>query len=195
MNSSINLNELWKKQSAAQPGMEELLAKWKKMKRASLRRIWLTNILFVLTSLFIILIWVEYNPQLFTTKTGIVLVILSMAVYGLAYNTQKPLIKEIDNSPSNKEYLEKLLALKSRQQFLHTTMLNLYFILLSAGLFLYMIEPTSPMTLTGRLFAYGLTAAWVLFNWFYVRPRMLKKQEGKIDSVIAKLKEIVGEMD
>jgi hypothetical protein len=195
MNSSINLNELWKKQSAAQPGMEALLAKWKKIKRANLRRIWITNILFSLTSLFIIWIWIGYNPQEFTTKTGIVLVILAMAIYGLAFNKLKPILKDIDNSTNNKDYLEKLLTLKSRQQFLNTTMMNLYFIMLSSGLFLYMIEPTAPMSFQGRLLTYAITATWVCFNWFYVRPKMIRKQEGKIDSVISKVKEIVREME
>ncbi len=195
MNSGINLNDLWKKQSALQPDKEELFAKWKKIKRSSLRKVFFTNLIFALTSLFIIWIWIEYNPQQITTKTGIVLIILAMAVYGLAYNQLKPAIKDIDSSSNNKEYLEKLLILKSRQQFLHSTMLNIYFIMLSTGLFLYMIEPTDLMSFTGRILAYGITAAWVLFNWFYIRPKMIRKQEGKIDSVISKVKDMIGDIN
>jgi hypothetical protein len=195
MSSNLNLNDLWKSQYAPQPAAETLIAKWKKTKRSNLRRVLFTNILFTITSLFIIWIWIAYNPQLLTTKTGIVLVILAMAVYGLAYNSLKPLIKEIDSSSGNKEYLEKLLLLKSRQQFLHNTMLNIYFILLSAGLFLYMIEPAMAMSVQSRILVYGITAVWILFNWLYVRPKMRKKQEGKIGELIAKVNEMIRDMN
>jgi Flp pilus assembly protein TadB len=91
--------------------------------------------------------------------------------------------------------LANLLSLKKKQQFLQTKMLNLYFIMLSLGVGLYMIEPTSNMTLFWAIFAYAITALWVLFNWFYLRPRQIKKQQKILNDMISKFENIQVQMN
>lgn len=73
---------------------------------------------------------------------------------------------------------------------MHTTMLNVYFILLSAGIGLYMYEYTSRMTMLWGIFAYGITLAWILINWFCLRPKQIKKQQSKLDEIITKFKKL-----
>ncbi|HNF48990.1 MAG TPA: hypothetical protein PLF48_06390, partial [Chitinophagales bacterium] len=82
--------------------------------------------------------------------------------------------------------LDNLLALKRKQQQLQTTILNLYFILLSSGILLYMIEPSLRMTVFWRIMSYALSIIWFLFCWFYLRPRQTKKQQSKLDELIKK---------
>lgn len=189
-NDNINLNELWQRQTANQLPTIDLLKKVNKYKTSNYIKIVLTTLTISLTSFFICWIWIDYDPQLFTTKLGIVLIILSMAIYGYSLNQLFPLLKKMDNTNSNAEHLEILLSLKKKQQFLQTTMLNLYFIMLSLGVGLYMIEPTSHMTIFWAIFAYGITALWVLFSWFYLRPRQIKKQQSKLNNIISKFENI-----
>ena len=118
------------------------------------------------------------------------IIILAMAIYGYSLNQLFPLLKKMDNTNSNAEHLANLLSLKKKQQFLQTTMLNLYFIMLSLGVGLYMIEPTSNMTLFWAIFAYAITALWVLFNWIYLRPRQIKKQQKILNDMIIKFENI-----
>jgi uncharacterized membrane protein YidH (DUF202 family) len=190
MDNNINFNELWAKQRSSEPNQEKLLLQIKKMKQTNLRKIVITNCLFLTTSVLIILVWVYFQPQFITTKIGIVFVILAMAIYLLAYNRSYSLFKDNMNSQSNRDYLNELLAIKAKQLFMHTTMLNLYFVLLSTGLSLYMYEYASRMTTFWGMFIYGITALWILVNWFYLRPRQIKKQQSKLDEIISKLQNI-----
>lgn len=147
------------------------------MKQSNLRKLVFTNILLIATSIFIISIWIHYQPQFLTTKIGIILTILAMAVFLFAYNNSYSLFKSDKNSQSNSEYLKDLLSIKAKQKFMTTTMLNLYFILLSTGIGLYMYEYTSRMKPVWGLVTYGITFIWILFNWLYLRPKQIKSKE------------------
>jgi uncharacterized membrane protein YidH (DUF202 family) len=195
MDNNINLNDLWAKQTSVIPNSENLMSEIKKMKQLNLRRLVLANFLLITTSAFIILIWIYYQPQWITTKIGIILIILAMAIYLLAYNKSYSLFRDRMNPQSNRDYLKDLLAIKAKQLFMQTTMLNLYFVLLSAGISLYMYEYTSRMTAFWAIFTYGITGLWVFLNWFYFRPRQINKQLSKLDEIISKIEMLNEQLD
>jgi hypothetical protein len=60
----------------------------------------------------------------------------------------------------------------------------LYFILLGLGLVLYMIEYALRMSLTGAVLTYGITCLWIAINWFYFRPRIIRKQQQNLNDTI-----------
>lgn len=186
MSDNINFKDIWAKQTSVAPNSEILISEIKKMKQSNLRKLVLTNLLLIATSIFIILIWIYFQPQLITTKIGIMLIILAMVIFLFAYNKSYSLFKSHMNSQSNSDYLKDLLAIKAKQRFMETTMMNLYFILLSLGIALYMYEYTQRMSTFWGIFTYGITSIWILFNWFYLRPKQIKKQRAKLDAIIAK---------
>lgn len=188
MNSNINFNELWEKQKTGEPNKEDLLSKINKFKKSNLKRLIIINLLLIITSLFIIFIWVYYQPQMITTKIGIVLTILAMVIFVIANNQSFALFRKTTTTQSNSEYMKNLIAIKAKQQFMQTTMLNLYFVVLSTGIGLYMYEYTQLMTAFWGIFAYGITSIWILFNWFYLRPKQIKKQQSKLNEIIGKFK-------
>ncbi|SDJ55879.1 hypothetical protein [Chryseobacterium jejuense] len=190
MDTNIDFKNIWKQQTSPKPNIEELINRLKKFKNENLRKLILTNILLIATCLCIAFIWYHYQPQLISTKIGIVLVILAMVVFLLAYNRMFTVFYKIDNTQSNHEYLQNLYLVKNQQKFMQTTMLNLYFIMLFSGICLYMYEYTSKMSSVSGILAYALTLIWIGFNWFYIRPKTIKKQEGKIDGLINKFEEI-----
>lgn len=190
MNPNINFNELWAKQKTGEPDIEDLLSKMNTFKKSNLKKLIITNLLLITTSLFIILIWVYFQPQMITTKIGIIVTILAMAIFVIGYNQSFVLFRKQTNTLSTTEYLKDLLAIKAQQEFMQTTMLNLYFILLSAGIGLYMFEYTVRMTAFWGIVAYGITSIWILFNWFYLRPKQIKKQQSKLDEMIGKFEEL-----
>ncbi|MEN2415819.1 hypothetical protein [Flavobacterium mesophilum] len=189
-NNNIDFKDLWKKQSVNQPDMEDLLQRVGQFKKASLRSLWKTNIMLLATSAFIIFIWIYYQPQFISTKIGIVLVVLGMVIYLFASNKLFGNYKDIDATQDNHEYLQKLVSIQKKQQFLQTNMMSLYFLMLTAGICLYMYEYASRMTILGASLTYGITLLWILFNWFYVRPKQIKKQQSKINSLIEKFEEV-----
>jgi len=195
MSDNVNFKELWAKQTSIAPNPENLIAEIKKMNQYNLRKLVFTNILLIATSIFIILIWIYYQPQLLTTKIGIILIILAIVVFLLAYNKSYSLFKNYRNSQSNSDYLKNLLVIKAKQKFMETTMLNLYFVLLSIGVGLYMFEYTSRMKPIWGLVTYGITFLWILFNWFYLRPKQINKQRAKLDTIISKFEMVTEQLD
>lgn len=190
MDTNIDFKNIWKQQTSNKPDLKELLGKLKKFKNENLRKIIIMNILLTATSLGIAFIWYRYQPQLITTKAGIILVILAMVIFLFAYNKMFMMFYKIDDTQSNSEYLQSLYLVKNKQKFMQTTMLNIYFIMLFLGISFYMYEYTTLMTLTSAVIAYAATFSWIALNWFYVRPKTIKKQEAKIDGLINKFEEI-----
>jgi Ca2+/Na+ antiporter len=188
--NNIDFKDLWKKQSVNQPDLSDLVARLSKFKKAALRSLWMINILLSVTSVFIVFIWIYYQPQFVSTKIGIVLTILAMVVYVFVYNKLMSDYKNIDAAQANQEYLQKLISIKKKQQFLQTKMMSFYFIVLTLGICLYMYEYASRMSALGASLTYGITLLWMLFNWFYIRPKQIKKQQEKINALIEKFEEV-----
>lgn len=189
-NNNIDFKDLWKKQTVSQPNIEDLLARLKQFKKAGLRTLWITNILLFATCAFIIFVWYYYQPEFISTKIGIVLTILAMVIYLVFYNRLLSSYKNIVTAQTNQEYLQKLILIKKKQQFMQSTMLSLYFILLGIGIGLYMYEYAVRMTIFWAVFTYGITLLWMGFNWFYIRPKQIKKQQSKLNDLITKFEEV-----
>ncbi|AWK03224.1 hypothetical protein HYN56_02900 [Flavobacterium crocinum] len=193
--NNIDFKDLWKKQSVSQPDMKDLLLRVGKFKKTALRSLWITNILLFATGAFIIFIWMYYQPQFISTKIGIVLTILAMVIYVLVYNRLLKIYNSIDAEQSNHDYLQKLIEIKKKQQFLQTKMMSFYFIALTIGICLYMYEYASRMSFLGASLTYGITLLWMLFNWFYIRPKQIKKQQSKLNSLIEKFEEVNNQLE
>ncbi|PBJ06667.1 hypothetical protein [Flavobacterium sp. ACN6] len=194
-NNNIDFKDLWKKQTVSQPNIEDLMARLRQFKKSAVRGLWVTNILLSITSVFIIFIWCYFQPQFISTKIGIVLAILSMAFYLFFYNKLMNKYKNIDTDQTNHEYLQQLIEIKKKQNFMQSTVLSWYFVLLMVGICLYMYEYASRMTVLYALIAYGVTLLWIGFNWFYIRPKQVKKHQEKINSLIAKFEEINNQLE
>lgn len=190
MDSNTDLKELWKRQSGPVPNSKEIFDKANKYKKSQIITLVRTNVLLVLTSVFII--WVVYNarPQMLSTKIGTIMVIMAMVIYLAVYNQIIPLLKKVNDNANINDYLQNLLKLKAKQRFLLTTMTNLYYVLLSAGMFLYMMEYTGRMKSAWSIVTYGLTFSWIIFSWFYFRKRAIRKHEKAMNELIEKFEEL-----
>jgi hypothetical protein len=195
MDNNIDFKDLWKQQAVNPPNIEELLSKLKQFKRVSLRKLIITNVLLIATSAFIVFVWYKYQPEFISTKIGIVLVIFAMMVYLFVYNKLGTFYKTIDGAQSNSEYLQKLISIKAKLHFLQSTMLSLYFILLGSGLCLYMFEYTNRMTLFWGIITYAIMLGWVGFSWFYLRPKEIKKEQDRVNGLIAKFEAVNKQLD
>lgn len=190
MDSNIDFKNIWKQQTSDRPSLEELLGKLKRFKKDNLRKLIIANIMLMATCAGIVFIWYRYQPQLAATKIGIVLIILAMAMFLAAYNRLFMGFYKIDATQSNTKYLQNLYSIQNKQKFMQTTMLNLYFIMLSSGICLYMYEYTSRMTIISGIAAYIAVFIWIGFNWLYIRPKTIKKQQAHLDGLINKFEEL-----
>ena len=190
MDSKLNFDDLWAKQTVNRPQMEELFSKLSKIRRKNLTKLIFVNILMVATIASIIFIWLYFEPRLITTKIGIVLTISGIIIYLFVYNLLLPHLLKIDENLSNSEFLKAIVQLKERQRFLHTTMLQIYFITLTLGISLYLYEYVSQLTFPWTVFAYPATLVWIGFNWFYLRPKVIGKEQDKLNGIIEEFENI-----
>ncbi|MCL8005815.1 hypothetical protein M8845_00095 [Gelidibacter japonicus] len=195
MSANIDFKNLWKQQEAEQPELSDLMLLLRSYKNKGLKRLVLTNVLLVMTMVGLVLIWYYFQPQLITTKIGLITTILAMLIFVLAYNTLFKYYKSASEFESNSAYLKNLITIKRKQKFMQTTMLQLYFILLSLGVCLYLYEYVKLMPTVVGFLVYALTLAWLAFNWFYLRPKTIKKQEKKLDILIKKFEMINRQLD
>lgn len=190
MNNKDNLKELWLKQTTEPPQMEDIFVKLTKMKRKKITVLIAVNILMAITIGVIIFIWLYFDPKFITTKIGIIITVLGIILYLFAYNQILPNLMKIRDDKNTNDFLESLLKIKKLQKYLQTKMLGIYFMTLSVGICLYLFEYVSMMTLTWSIIVYSLTLVWIGFNWFYLRPKIIQKENNKLDNVIENLEKI-----
>ncbi len=195
MNTDIDFKTLWNRGNANAPDVREIFAKAAQLQRRTRNKMIFGNMIpLTLTMVFISLVWVYYQPQMITTKLGLTLIIGAIAFFIMTSMGYLNLLYTNNTDSSANDFLLHFLKIKQKQERLGTTTLTIYFALLSVGIALYMIEYAKRGSLTFQLAAYGITFAWIAFNWFYVRPRTIKKQRAKINAIIEKLEAVNGQM-
>jgi hypothetical protein len=186
--TETNFKELWQAQNTtSNTDSKEIVLKAKHLQRKTRIKLLLSNLLLFATMLFIIGVVLYFKPQMITTKIGTILVLIAIIMQIATATKLITLIKESDTQTSNVEYLNQLLIIKIKQAVLQSSIMALYFILLGLGLALYMFEYVLRMTLLDGLLTYGITGLWIAFNWFYLKPKIIKKQQQKLNDSIAAL--------
>lgn len=185
-----NFNEIWQRQKTVVPNPEAVVEKARNVQRSVRRKILLGNITLAFTLVFIIAIVAYYKPEMATTKMGTLLVAIGIVMQIVASGGMFPLVRKTESAQSVAGYLAQMLLVRKKQAFLQTTIMGLYFVLLTLGIFLYLYEYTIRMSATGMLLTYGLTGLWFAFAWFYLRPRTIKKQQRQLNDIIRNLEGI-----
>jgi hypothetical protein len=194
METNIDLKKIWNTQKTETPEVEVLYVKANKLKSKSFLKLIVVNVTLLLTITFIGFIWYYYQPEFVTTKIGIVLTILALIIFLLPFNKQFSLLSKNKTESNSKEFLQQLIKLKESQVSQQTTMLNIYFIMLSLGIGLYLFEYVSKMTMTWGIFTYAITILWFAINWFYIRPKAIMKQNAKLNKLIAEFEKLNNQM-
>ena len=186
MENNLDFSKMWNEQNIVQADLHNIFNRIKKYRQKSLTQIVFANTVSILTTIFIVAIWYFAKPQFITTKIGIIITILAMAIFLYAYNKQFPLLKKLNETTNNKNYLNNLLELQQKQKKLHSKMVNLYFI---------MIEYVARMPLLWGIVCYIVVIAWFLLNWFYFKPKIIAKQQSKLNTLVEHLYNIQNQIE
>lgn len=190
MNDNIDFKALWGQQAATPPPVQDLIQLAQRFKKRKWFQLVGLNLLLIGTCFFIVGIWIYFQPQLISTKIGVSLSILSMALFMGFQNALLLLLKKENANLDNQAYLNLLLDIKSQQAFLQTKVLNAYFLLLFSGIALYLFEYVSRMSFPLGMSCYGLTFLWIAFNWFYLRPRIIKNRNLELNQLIEQFEQL-----
>jgi len=192
---NINFQDIWNKKSAEIPNITEIKSKAEKYRTKKLFSIIFQMGCLILSSAFIIYLWNIIDFKLFTTRLGFIFVLAAIGMYIYLYSQNINIIRKINPAISNQEYLTALKKLQKQQLYMQTKGISIYFILLSLGFAVYFYEFVLRMSLLGGILSYGLTFFWMAINWFFIRPRQIKKQNAKISAVIDSLEMIEKSFD
>ena len=195
MSNNIDFKALWDNGGKGPvPDASEIFKRGATLQRATRIHLLLTNTLLAATIILISWVGIHFKSEMLTTKIGLVFIIGSILFYMINTLGYISLLYKNNVEENTREYLNHLLQIKQKQERLNTTMTTIYFILLTAGLSLYLIEYAGRGGVVFRITTYGLTLGWMIFNWVYIHPRMIKKQRNGWGAVIKKLEEINAQM-
>ena len=192
---NINFQDIWNKKSADIPNIQEIKSAADQYKKKQLRfTIWhIFSLSF--TAVMIIFIWNMIDFKMFTTSLGIILILIALAMYIYLSSQNINVIRKINPSITNQEYLASLKKLQHQQIYMQTKGISIYYVLLTTGFAFYFYEFAMRMSTLGAILAYGLTFIWLAIAWFFLRPRQIKKQNEKISKVIDSLELIEKDLD
>jgi hypothetical protein len=186
MNNEKTLNQLWNKQNLNENPIQYSQVTGRK--RKLLINTFIQNILLLITITFLSFIWYYTTELTVTAKIGITFLIASSIAFMIANGRIIFLLKKANSGANNLEYLKELVSLKSKQFILQKTFTQAYFILLSFGIFLSMMGFGNGSPYSTMIFVIALV--WVLYTYFFVRPKKIKKQQHAFEEIISNLKRI-----
>ena len=190
MKGEIDLKKLWKQKQVITPSFTAIKEEFNKYKKEEKRKTILINFIGLFSISYFIFIGCFFSPELLSTKLGLLLVFLAIILFVIAYNITIPFVKSASIVENASCYLEQVLAFKKKQAFLQGSMLSAYFILLSLGIALFMYEYVIRINGLMLVVSYFVLGVWIAINWFYFRPKTIKKTQSKLNSLIAKYKDV-----
>lgn len=187
---------VWQGQPKLEPAAVDDVLKQVKKGMSNLTRnlFWsITGMLLALTGIMAVALFFVF--QSWVTYTGIALILSTMVVYVIMMIRDYRLIHKQDLTNNPSAYLEGLKEYQRSRATIYGWMYYLYVLLLSIGLTLYFFEVLQSASTTFKLFAYGLTAAWLLFCTFYLKARIFASEQEKLNLMIDRLVRLQGQFD
>jgi hypothetical protein len=195
MSSEMDFKALWNKQPIdAKPDIKQVVMKAEKLKRIFRFKLILLNMVLLATIVITIYANNIIVNEWLVSKIGAALMLIAYISYLVAYNRLIPVLFKTNPEISNQEYLNQLITINRKSAFLDTVMTNIYFALLSTGLFLFLIQPFTHMKIISGIIFYAVTAFCMFVAWFYLKPIGMKKRQRHFDDLIAKLEAINGQL-
>ena len=187
---NINFQDIWNNKNAEIPNIQEIKSAAEKYRKKQLISTILLMLWLIATAFGIIFIWNVINFKMVTTSLGIILILIALALYLYLFSQNVNVIRKINPSISNQDYLSSLKKLQRQRLYMQTKGISIYYILLSLGFAFYFYEFALYMSTIAAFLAYGLTFLWLAIVWFFLRPRQIRKQNQKMSKIIDSLEAI-----
>ncbi|MHB8206745.1 hypothetical protein [Mucilaginibacter sp.] len=190
MSTEIDFKSLWNKQPANDmPDTKEIFAKADKVKRRTRCLLIAQNLTLTAASILIIYVGWNIGHVKLTTKIGVVLMVTGMISYLVSYNQIIPIVFKSNMESNSRDYLNQLIRIKRKEDFINKVMINIYFTLLCVGLFLYMLQALTRMTILKGICFFIITFSCMAICWF-LQPRLIRKKRKILNDIISKLQEV-----
>jgi Ca2+/Na+ antiporter len=121
------------------------------------------------------------------TTVGILIILVTMLMYLSLIVRHYHILNKHDLTQNPTEYLNTLKEYQKKRSKLVGWFYYVFLLLISTGLGLYFVEILEDAPLYFELIVYGSIVIWFMFITFYLRPRMFKNEEEKLNLMIDRL--------
>ena len=186
------LENLWKQSETKIPSQKTNISKIKN-NRMKLKNTYTKGaILLILTGIFILGLMIFLDSNLKT-----ILVVSSMIIISITCFLQAALmlftaneIAKIDETQTPSFHLKQWQNFRAFQKKQRHWNMPVYYTLLSIALGVYMYELLKNADLWKMILTFVITYSWMLFAYFYLGKKEIKKQDAKLDGIISELKSV-----
>lgn len=186
------LENLWKQSETKIPPQKTNISKIKN-NRMKLKNTYTKGaILLILTGIFILGLMIFLDSNLKT-----ILVVSSMIIISITCFLQAALmlftaneIAKIDETQTPSFHLKQWQNFRAFQKKQRHWNMPVYYTLLSIALGVYMYELLKNADLWKMILTFVITYSWMLFAYFYLGKKEIKKQDAKLDGIISELKSV-----
>jgi len=191
MSAEVDLKALWNKEEAKDmPDTKELLKKADRVRKLTRIKLITQTLILLATVAVLLTVGFRIDHEQVTTVIGLVLMIIAIVSYLAVANQLLPMLFKSDIGGSSQDYLNQLIRIKRKNEFINKVMINIYFGLLSLGVFLYSLQFVKRMSTGWEVFYYVMVFGWMGFSWFWSRPRGVKKKQKPLNDIIERLEAV-----
>ncbi|MEO6151118.1 MAG: hypothetical protein ABIN95_12610 [Mucilaginibacter sp.] len=140
-----------------------------------------------------VMLFLAFNS--WVTYLGIGIMLATMLLYVWVMINDYRLINKRDVTINPAEYLQSLKEYQRRRADLYGWLYYIYMLLLSIGLSLYLFEVLHHVGALLRFSFYGFVVAWLLFCTFYLKDRIFKIEQEKLNLMIDRLMRLQDQFD
>ncbi|OWK73420.1 hypothetical protein CBW16_07810 [Flavobacteriaceae bacterium JJC] len=186
------LENLWKQSETEVPAKNTDISKIKN-NRMKLKNTYTKGaIILIITGIGILILMTTFDAKIKTAPIISSMIIISITCFlqaGLMLFTAQK-ISKIDETQTPGMHLKQWQNFRLFQKKQRHWNMPVYYVLLSIALAVYMYELLKTVDLWKMILAFAITYSWMLFAYFYLGKKEVKKQDAKLDGIIAELKSL-----
>jgi hypothetical protein len=129
------------------------------------------------------------------TTIGILIILVTMLMYLSLLVRHYHILNKHDLTQNPTDYLDSLKEYQKNRTKVVGWFYYIYMLLISTGLALYFIEVLEKAPVYFKIITYGSTIIWFLFITLYLKPRMFKNEEEKLNLMIDRLVRLQEQFD
>ena len=197
MKTFEDLQTVWKQNDGAksvpQSNFSTLRSQKQKMRNKSL----FTAFALVLTGIFVLTIMnsLDTNIQSITVMAAMIFIAITCWLQALLQFINARKLDDIDETLPPKQLLQQWQNYRTFQKKQSVWNMPLYYILLGTALGFYLFEIIKNASVLLKTIVFTVTYGWMLFAYFYLGKRQIKKHNSKIDTMIEDLKELENQFE
>ncbi|OKS86908.1 hypothetical protein [Mucilaginibacter polytrichastri] len=186
-----HLMSVWQAQPANdQLSVDEVLKQVKKGIGSITAKLFWGIVAMIALTVYTFVVLFFFTFKLWETYAGISVMFVTMLLYLTLILRHYRILHKRDLTVSPTEYLNTLKEYQKQRAALAGWFYYIYVILISAGLALYLFEILEHASVLKRTMIYSFTIVWVLFLTFYLKRRIFKSEEEKLDLMIERLERL-----